>query len=125
MTQTRLVNGFHHAALKVANFEAVVAFYQTGLGLTERISWGEANNRAVLLDTGNGNYLEVFAGGDGAKPQGGVLHLAFRTADCDAALAQAVAAGADGVIDKLRPYAGQVTRWFVSQVGTVKVASPS
>ena len=33
--------------------------------------------------------------------------------------AQAVAAGADGVIDKLRPYAGQVTRWFVSQVGTV------
>ena len=94
MTQTRLVNGFHHAALKVANFEAVVAFYQTGLGLTERISWCEANNRAVLLDTGNGNCLEVFAGGDGAKPQGGVLHLAFRTADCDAALAQAVAAGA-------------------------------
>ncbi|MDO9286817.1 MAG: AI-2E family transporter YdiK, partial [Aquabacterium sp.] len=31
----------------------------------------------------------------------------------------AVAAGADGLIDKLRPYAGQVTRWFVGQVGTV------
>lgn len=32
---------------------------------------------------------------------------------------QAVAAGAEGLIDKLRPYAGQVTRWFVGQVGTV------
>jgi predicted PurR-regulated permease PerM len=32
---------------------------------------------------------------------------------------QAVAAGAEGLLDKLRPYAGQVTRWFVGQVGTV------
>ena len=95
MSQTRTVNGFHHAAMKVANFEAVVAFYKQGLGLTEKISWGEGNSRAVLLDCGNGNYIEVFAGGaDGVLPEGPVLHLALRTANCDAALAQAVAAGA-------------------------------
>lgn len=32
---------------------------------------------------------------------------------------QAMAAGAEGLFDKLRPYAGQATRWFVGQVGTV------
>ena len=95
MSQLRTVSGFHHLALKVSNFEAVVEFYKKGLGLTERISWGEGNSRAVMLDAGNGNYIEVFAGGaTSAVPDGAVLHLALRTANCDAALAQAVAAGA-------------------------------
>ena len=95
MSQPRTVSGFHHAAMKVADFEAVVEFYKKGLGLTEKITWGEGNGRAVMLDAGNGNYIEVFAGGaGGAVPEGAVLHLALRTANCDAALAQAVAAGA-------------------------------
>ncbi len=95
MAQKRTVNGFHHAALKVANFEAVVEFYKKGLGLTEKISWGEGNGRGCMLDCGNGNYMEIFAGGkSGAVPEGAVLHLALRTDDPDAALAQAVAAGA-------------------------------
>jgi glyoxylase I family protein len=95
MSAQRTVNGFHHAAMKVANFAAVVEFYKQGLGLTEKISWGEGDSRAVLLDCGNGNYIEIFAGGvGGSVPDGAVLHLALRTANCDAALAQAVAAGA-------------------------------
>jgi glyoxylase I family protein len=94
MSKTALVTGFHHAALKVVDFDAVVRFYQDGLGLKEKIRWGEGNGRAVMLDAGGGNYVEVFAGGDGAKPEGGILHLALRTPDCDAALAAAVAAGA-------------------------------
>lgn len=95
MAQKRRVDGFHHVAMKVANFDAVVEFYKSGLGLTEKITWGEANSRAVLLDCGNGNYLEIFAGGNaGPVPEGAVLHLALRTSDPDAALAQAVAAGA-------------------------------
>ena len=95
MSPKRTVNGFHHAAMKVADFEAVVEFYRKGLGLTEKISWGEGPSRAVMLDCGNGNYLEIFAGGSNSPvPEGAVLHLALRTTDCDAALAQAVAAGA-------------------------------
>jgi len=95
MSQQRTVNGFHHAAMKVANFEAVVGFYKQGLGLTEKIAWGEGNGRAVMLDCGNRNYLEIFAGGAGGSvPEGLVTHLALRTTDCDAALARAVAAGA-------------------------------
>jgi glyoxylase I family protein len=94
MASDRSVNGFHHAALKVADFDRVVDFYRTGLGFTERISWGEGNGRAVMLDAGNGNYLEVFAGGKDAAAEGSVLHLAFRTENCDAALARAMQAGA-------------------------------
>jgi glyoxylase I family protein len=86
--------GFHHVAMKVQDFEAAVQFYKA-LGFTERISWGEGNGRAVMLDTGEGSYLEIFAGGSGEpKPEGAVMHFALRTGNCDAALAAARAAGA-------------------------------
>ena len=32
---------------------------------------------------------------------------------------QAAAAGTEGLVAKLMPYAGQATRWFVGQVGSV------
>ena len=50
----------------------------------------------ALVDSGGGNYVEIFAGGAGGDiPQGHCEHFAFRTDDCDAALAAAVAAGAE------------------------------
>ncbi len=91
------IEGFHHVALRTADFDAAVAFYRDGLGFPEKISWGEGDGRAVLLDAGNGNYVEIFAGGDQATGDaaGPFLHFALRTDDCDAALARAVAAGAE------------------------------
>lgn len=87
--------GFHHVALRVKDFEKARKFYSEGLGFTEKIAWGEGDKRAVMLDTGDGNYLELFAGGSGeAVPEGQVLHVAFRTDNCDAALARVRAAGA-------------------------------
>lgn len=91
---SKVSEGFHHVALRVRDFDASVGFY-TKLGFTPRISWGEGEKRAVMLDTGDGNYLEIFAGGSGEKPGGGgVLHFALRTSDCDASVAAARAAGA-------------------------------
>lgn len=87
--------GFHHVAMRVADFEKSVKFYTEGLGFKAALSWGEGNGRAVMLDTGDGNCLELFAGGTpGGKPEGVLLHMAFRTDNCDNALEQAVAAGA-------------------------------
>jgi glyoxylase I family protein len=87
--------GLHHVAFRVKDFDASVRFYKEGLGLTEKISWGEGDRRATMLDAGNGNYLEIFAGGGSEpKPEGVLLHFALRAADCDAALRRAVAAGA-------------------------------
>ena len=90
--------GFHHVALRVRDFEATLRLYQDGFGFVRRFGWGEGDRQAAMLDTGDGNYLEVFAGskrppGEDA-PEGALLHLALRTADVDAAYARAVAAGA-------------------------------
>lgn len=90
------ISGFHHVALKAADFDGAVLFYTVGLGLDVKIAWGEGDGRAVMLDAGSGNYVEIFAGGSPEpKPEGAVLHFAFRTDDCDAALNRAVAAGGE------------------------------
>jgi glyoxylase I family protein len=92
--------GFHHVAIKASNFEKTVAFYTEGLGFVERHRWGEGDKRAILLDTGDGNYLEVFAGGSKErKADESILHMAFRTNDVAAALEAARAAGAEVTIE--------------------------
>ncbi|MNY15133.1 Glyoxalase-like domain protein [compost metagenome] len=87
--------GFHHVALRANDFDATVKFYTEGLGFVEKNNWGEGDKRAVLLDSGDGNYMEVFAGGSGEpQPEGYFFHVAFRSDNVDAAVEVAVAAGA-------------------------------
>ena len=97
--------GFHHIAIRAYDFEATLKFYIEGLGFKRVYGWGadgrangEKDSRAAMLDTGDGNYLEVFAGStrkpDAEVPEGALLHFALRTTDCDAALERARAAGA-------------------------------
>jgi glyoxylase I family protein len=87
--------GFHHVALRANDFDATVKFYTEGLGFVEKNNWGEGNKRAVLLDSGDGNYMEVFAGGTSEQiPEGYFFHVALRSNDVDGAVAAAVAAGA-------------------------------
>ena len=74
-------SGLHHIALRAKDFERSVAFYKA-LGFEETASWGEGDGRAILLDTGNGNYLEIFAGGKDNEQPGVMWHLAFKVDDC-------------------------------------------
>ena len=92
--------GFHHIAMRAHDFDATVKFYTEALGFKEKIAWGEGDKRAIMLDTGDGNYLEVFAGGsDEPKPEGAVVHFALRTNDCDTAIERARAAGAEVTVE--------------------------
>ena len=92
--------GFHHLAMKVHDFDASVRFYTEALGFAEKVSWGEGDGRAVMLDTGDGNYLEIFAGGTNEpKPEGAILHFALRTTDTDAAIERVRAAGAEVTVE--------------------------
>lgn len=101
--------GFHHIALKAYDFDKTLDFYINGLGFVKRHSWGvdgraqgEADSRAVMLDTGDGNYLEIFAGGTrpGSEvPEGALLHFAIRTTDVPAATERARIHGATVTIE--------------------------
>jgi catechol 2,3-dioxygenase-like lactoylglutathione lyase family enzyme len=88
--------GFHHVALKARDFDATVDFYTRVLGLEPRHTWGQGDRRAVMLDTGDGSCLEVFAGGvDLPRPEGAILHFALRCDNVDAAIERVRAAGAE------------------------------
>lgn len=91
--------GIHHVAMRVANFDECVAFYTDGLGFPVAHSWGEGEKRAALLDTGGGNYLEVFAGGQAAEQAAAIIHFALRTDDVDGLTERARAAGAEITVE--------------------------
>ena len=97
--------GFHHIAIRAYDFDASLRFYTEGLGFKRKYGWGadgraegERDSRAALLDTGDGNYLELFGGGTRpygiAPPEEVLLHFAIRTTDTDAATERARKAGA-------------------------------
>jgi glyoxylase I family protein len=110
--------GFHHIAIRAYDFDATLKFYIEGLGFRRVYGWGidgrangEKDSRAVMLDTGDGNYLEVFAGRIGTPgeelPEGALLHFALRTTNTAAALERARAAGATVTMEtKTVPIAG-------------------
>ena len=95
--------GYHHVAIRAADFAGTLRFYTEGLGFRVAVQWGQGDGRAALLDTGDGNYMEVFAGGKRAPgepaPEGAILHYALRTTDCDAAIERARAAGATVTVE--------------------------
>lgn len=77
--------GFHHVCVKTRDWDRTIGFYRDTLGCTEKIAWRAAPQRAIMLDTGDGNYMEIFE--DLAwtpAANGAVLHFAFRTTRLDA-----------------------------------------
>lgn len=90
----KLIAGIHHIAMTVTDFDRSVAFYRDVLGMKPVISWGEGDKRAVMLDTGDGSCLELFAGRKQKGEAGLWEHIALSVPDCDAAYQAALAAGA-------------------------------
>lgn len=97
--------GFHHLAMRVWDFDVTLAFYRDALGYNQAYGWGSderasggSDSRAAFLDGGNGNYMEIFAGGKRppteVPPEGVLLHIALRASNCDSAFNRARDAGA-------------------------------
>jgi glyoxylase I family protein len=88
--------GFHHVAIKTSDWATTIGFYTGALGFREKISWGEVPGRAIMLDTGDGNYLEVFEDPEyRPDPNGAIVHFALRSDECASALERARSAGAE------------------------------
>src|SRR4051812_25166765 len=87
--------GIHHVALRTKAWDASLAFYKDILGFTEKITWAYPDgNRAGMLDTGGGSYLEIFETRADTPAPGGVLfHLAIRAKDVNAVTERVRAAG--------------------------------
>lgn len=89
------ITGIHHIALKAKGKEAfarTIAFYHDILGLPIVRSWGDEENRAMMLDTGAG-MLEIFANAPDELGMGALRHLAFAVEDTDACIEAVRAAG--------------------------------
>jgi glyoxylase I family protein len=94
--------GFHHVAIRSEDWDRSVRFWQESLGFQMAVQWGEAPRRACMLDTGDGNYLEIFERDPvpgGVPSEAAILHFCFRTDDCDAAVERARAAGAEVTVE--------------------------
>ena len=86
--------------MKVKDLEKSIKFYTDALGFVEKVSWGEAPKRTVLLDTGDGNYFEISQGDPDLVNEEGVFrHLALRADDCAVALERARKAGAEVTVE--------------------------
>ena len=91
--------GIHHVALRVQDMDKTVEFYNK-IGCSVIRSWGEGDDRGVMMDLGGGNILEMFAGGVNdpeQKPR--YEHLALKSDDVDQDYADALAAGAASQIE--------------------------
>jgi catechol 2,3-dioxygenase-like lactoylglutathione lyase family enzyme len=82
--------------MRVKDLNKSINFYSEGLGFVERFSWGKDPKRTILMDTGDGKYLEISQGDSNQSFGEGVFrHLALRVDDCKAALELARNAGAE------------------------------
>lgn len=93
------ISGFHHTAIRSAAFDASVAFYTGTLGLRTKAAWGKKLERGILIDAGDGNYVEIFERAGFAPAEGALLHFALRTDDCAAILEKVRAAGAEIILE--------------------------
>ena len=86
--------GYHHAALRVKDLDASIAFYEA-LGCSVIRIWGEGDGRNCMMDVGGNNILEIFSGGTETPEDSPKFeHVALRSEDPDADYAAALAAGA-------------------------------
>ena len=92
--------GYAHMAIAAKDFDKSMTFYQA-LGMKVYTQWGEGDSRIALLDTGNGDLIELFAKPDlntdkvATTADGNpFLHFAFSAQNVDEAYRIALEAGA-------------------------------
>jgi len=91
--------GMHHVAVHARDWEASLRLYRDVLGMEPIAEFGAPERKIVLLDTGDGSHMELFAPtaespAEGSEsPNDPVTHFALAVDDARAATEHVRAAG--------------------------------
>ena len=91
----KLITSLAHVALKCngkAQHDKAIKFYTEVLGLKILRTWGENDNTATMIDTGNG-IIEIFSDAKEDLDYGIIYHLALATNDVDECIKRVKQAG--------------------------------
>lgn len=116
--------GFHHVAIWTGDWDASLKFYRDGLGLTSKIEWGEIGSRAIMLDMGDGNYVEIFEREADKQRVGeaNLLHLCLR---CDDIIAATEIARRAGATVKTEPFSPETFQKIGIEAKIAFILGPS
>lgn len=81
-------------ALRTSDFDRSLKFYTQVLGMRPRMLWG-GDKRAVMLDVGDGNYVELFERdeAEAVEAKARVLHFCLRCDNLDEVVERVRGAG--------------------------------
>jgi glyoxylase I family protein len=104
-------------------YEETIRFYSETLGMKIVRTWGEGTDSGIMLDTGDGTLMEIFADAEERLPMGAIRHFALDCSDVDAAVEAVRKAGyevtmepTDIVIESAVPYPARIA-FVIGPVG--------
>ena len=101
-------SGFHHVAIQARDWEASLKLYRDDLGMPIVAEFGSPERRIVLLDMGDGCYVELFQPtsdtppSDSPAPNDPVTHFAMTTTDIADTIEHVRAAGYNVTLEPTR-----------------------
>ena len=84
--------GTHHIAVQTRDWDASLKLYRDVLGMELVAEFGDPDRKIILLDTGDGSHMELFAPTEASpvpnseSPNDPLMHFALATADTRAAI---------------------------------------
>ena len=97
--------GMHHVAVQTRDWEASLRLYRDVLGMEIVAEFGSPERKIILLDLGDGTYMELFApvadspAVDSESPNDPVTHFALAVEDTRAATERVREAGYEITIE--------------------------
>lgn len=97
--------GTHHIAVQVRDWEASLKLYRDVLGMELVAEFGSPERKIILLDTGDGSHMELFAptasspAPDSASVNDPLTHFALATSDTRSAIEHVRQAGYEVTVE--------------------------
>ena len=97
--------GTHHIAVQTRDWDASLKLYRDVLGMGLVAEFGAPDRKIILLDTGDGSHMELFApteespAPNSESPNDLLMHFALATSDTRAAIERVRQAGYEVTVE--------------------------